>query len=361
MKRTAEFVTPKHPDKLADRIADAIVDAFIKLDPEARVAVEVLAGHGAIHIIGETTVAGITPQETSDKALETVQAFLKFEGLEIPEIDIRLAAQSPEIAHGVDDQEGAGDQGIVYGMATRETEETNEYLSLEYCLARHLCRYLYEKHPEDGKTQVTIEDDKIQTIVASFANTPRETLNKDIMEWLHVQPYGAVADGLAIFINPAGDWSQSGWDADTGLTGRKLAVDNYGGACPSGGGALSGKDPSKTDRSGAYMARKIAKTLLLQATRDENGQIYHAKIVHTRLAFAIGIPKPVEATAIIAWEDGQTTWANIDELDLFKFDLTPKGIIKSLNLHGIKYEPTARWGAFGNPDLPWEQPDNGSN
>lgn len=363
MKRTAEFVTPKHPDKLADRIADRILDTFIKADENARVAVEVLAGHGAIHVIGEVTVADYREQEASDTALDAVRAFLKEEGLQEPDIDIRFTAQSEEIAAGVDTG-GAGDQGIIYGMATKETENTGEYLSLEYCLARSLCRYIYEQgHQEDGKTQVTIDDGKITTIVASFANTPQEELKRLVLEWHKTNPYNYDKSAEPeILANPAGDWSKSGWDADTGLTGRKLAVDNYGGSCPCGGGAFSGKDPSKTDRSAAYAARRIALTLLREATTDgKDGGIVRPLIVQTKLAYAIGKAEPVDAMATIAWEDGNTTYCDLEDLELFKFDTTPNGIIKSLDLHGIKYEPTAKWGAFGRPELqlPWEQIEDG--
>lgn len=365
MKRTAEFVTPKHPDKLADQIADRILDFFLKRDENARVAVEVLAGHGAIHIIGEVTVADYDSQEASDKTLEVVRDFLKEEGLKEPLIDIRLTAQSGEIAAGVD-AGGAGDQGIIYGMATKETANTGEYMSLDYCLARSLCRFIYEQgHKEDGKTQVTVDDGKITTIVASFANTTREDLERLIKEWLRTNPYEY--DKTAepeILANPAGYWSKSGWEADTGLTGRKLAVDNYGGACPCGGGAFSGKDPSKTDRSAAYKARQIALTLLRQATIDNAAkETIRPVIVHVRLAYAIGKAEPVDATAIIAWEDGTTTYCELKDLELYNFDTTPRGIIKALNLTKVKYEPTARWGAFGRPELqlPWEEIDNGQS
>ena len=362
MKRTAEFVTPKHPDKLADRIADTILDTYMAEDKNARVAIEVLAGHGEINIIGEATVKGKTQNELAEQALGAVLSFLKQENIPEQKVNIRIATQSEEIAAGVDTG-GAGDQGIMWGMATRETEATGEYLPLEYCLARSLCEHLYGKYPEDGKTQVTIDGKQITAIVASFANAPAKDLEAEIRHWTveATGKYGVEpATPITILANPAGDWSQSGWEADTGLTGRKLAVDNYAGACPCGGGAYSGKDPSKTDRSGAYMARKIALTLLREASRDTaNGAAMKPRIVQVRLAYAIGKPEPVDMTAIIAWEDG-TTYADINDLDLFKFDATPKGIIRDLRLREIKYEPSARWGAYGHPgEFPWEA-TNGS-
>jgi len=364
MKRTAEFVTPKHPDKLADRMADFILDVFQHADKNARAAIEVLAGHGEVRIIGEARVGKLGQNSMRELALNAARAFIKGEKLKMPKtMTVKIVKQSAEIAAGVDTG-GAGDQGIMWGMATRETEATGEYLPLEYCLARSLCEHLYEKYPEDGKTQITLDGKQITAIVASFANAPAADLESEIKHWLikidgkyPVEP----AVPIEILANPAGDWKQSGWEADTGLTGRKLAVDNYAGACPCGGGAYSGKDPSKTDRSGAYMARKVALTLLREATRDgADGKTERPAIVQVRLAYAIGKPEPVDATAIMAWRDG-TTYSEIKDLDLFKFDLTPNGIIRDLKLREIVYEPTARWGAYGHPgEFPWEVA-NGSN
>lgn len=358
MKRTAEFVTPKHPDKLADRMADTILDSYLEEDKNARAAIEVLAGHGEIRIIGEARVGKMSQKGMTDRAMSTALDFIKNEGLAAPKkISVKIVKQSAEIAAGVDTG-GAGDQGIMWGLATRETESTGEYLPLEYCLARSLCEHLYEKYPEDGKTQVTLDGKQITTIVASFANAPAADLESEVRHWL-IKVEGRYpaepAKPIEILANPAGDWSQSGWEADTGLTGRKLAVDNYAGACPCGGGAYSGKDPSKTDRSGGYMARKIALTLLREATRDgASGKTERPMIVEVRLAYAIGKPEPVDATAIIAWEDG-TKYADLSDLELFRFDTTPNGIIQSLKLREIKYEPTARWGAYGHPgEFPWE-------
>lgn len=358
MKRTAEFVTPKHPDKLADRIADTILDTYLELDKDARAAIEVLAGHGELRIIGEARVGKISQKELEQIATAAACRFIRQEGLPEPKTaTVKIVKQSPEIAAGVDTG-GAGDQGIMYGFATRETEATGEYLSLDYCLARSLCEHLYEKWPEDGKTQITLDGKLITTIVASFANAPKDELESEIKHWLikidgkyPVEP----AVPIDILANPAGDWSQSGWEADTGLTGRKLAVDNYAGACPCGGGAYSGKDPSKTDRSGAYLARKIALTILREATRDgADGKTQRPSMVQVHLAYAIGKPLPVDGSALIAWPEG-TTYCELKDLDLFKFDTTPNGIIEDLKLREIKYEPTARWGAYGHPgEFPWE-------
>ena len=354
MKRTAEFVTPKHPDKLADRMADTILDSCLEEDKNARAAIEVLAGHGEIRIIGEARVKNWSQAKMTKIAKETALSFIEREGLPEPKkISVKIVKQSAEIAAGVDTG-GAGDQGIMWGLATRETETTGEYLPLEYCLARSLCEHLYEKYPEDGKTQVTLDGKQITTIVASFANAPAADLESEVRHWL-IKIDGKYptepAAPIEILANPAGDWSQSGWEADTGLTGRKLAVDNYGGVCPCGGGAYSGKDPSKTDRSGAYLARKIALTML----REGSWEGKKPMVVQVRLAYAIGKAEPVEATAVVAWEDGTTQTDLKDEDELFKFDLTPNGIIEALKLREIKYEPTARWGAYGHPgEFPWE-------
>lgn len=356
MRRTAEFVTPKHPDKLADRLADRILDVYLAEDKDARAAIEVLAGHGELRIIGEARVKGCTEARMRLIARATAENFLRSEGLmeTTKKMTVKIVKQSAEIAAGVDTG-GAGDQGIMYGCASRETEATGEYLALDYVLARSLCKHLYEKYPVDGKTQITLNGNEIETIVASFADTKKEELESEIRHWL-ITLNGKYAvktsPKIEILANPAGDWSQSGWEADTGLTGRKLAVDNYGGVCPCGGGAYSGKDPSKTDRSGAYLARKIALTML----REGSWEGKKPMVVQVRLAYAIGKADPVDATAIVAWENGGTTQTDLmDENELFRFDLTPNGIIEALKLREIKYEPSARWGAYGHPgEFPWE-------
>ena len=366
MRRTAEFVTPKHPDKLADRLADRILDAYLAEDKNARAAIEVLAGHGELRIIGEARVKNCTESRMRVIARATAENFLRSEGLmeTTKKMTVKIVKQSAEIAAGVDTG-GAGDQGIMYGCATRETEATGEYLALDYVLARSLCKHLYEKYPVDGKTQITLNGNEIETIVASFADTKKEELESEIRHWLITLDgkYAVkTAAKIEILANPAGDWSQSGWEADTGLTGRKLAVDNYGGVCPCGGGAYSGKDPSKTDRSGAYLARKIALAMLREGIQeDDEGNRIRPLVVQVRLAYAIGKADPVDATAIVAWEDGETTQTDLKESALFRFDLTPNGIIEALNLRGIEYEPTASWGAYGHPgEFPWEV-ENGSD
>ena len=259
--RTAESVSPKHPDKLCDQISDAILDAYLAGDPNARVAVETVGGHGKVFVVGEVTATDHIEVEPIVKRIAGDV-----------EVEVRLVRQSPEIAHGVDTG-GAGDQGIMVGYACDETEEL---LPLEVVLARKLNQYLYERWPFDGKTQVTLKDGDIVAVVASFQNAPHDELKKAVKDWLKDQKTG---ESVRIHANPAGDWHVGGFDADTGLTGRKLVVDNYGPHIPIGGGCYSGKDASKVDRSAAYMARKIARDYLKQRKARE---------VYCYLAYAIG-------------------------------------------------------------------------
>ena len=312
--KTAESVSPKHPDKICDQISDAILDAYIAIDPEARVAVDVAGGHGKLFITGEIT--------STAKKINISNIIKRLAGdIEIIE---NIASQSPEISRGVDIG-GAGDQGIMVGYATNETPEL---LPLEFVLARHLNQYLYDIWPFDGKTQVTTDGNKIISIVASFQNASRAELLNAVTEWLSNEKL-ATYDKVDFHINPAGDWKIGGFDADAGLTGRKLVVDNYGPRIPIGGGAFSGKDPSKVDRSAAYMARKIAVDYLKK---------YNASEVYVYLAYAIGFNEPLEATAII---DGQ-------QREIIGYDLSPNGIIKYLDLKKPIYEEKARFGHFGH-------------
>lgn len=317
--RTAESVSPKHPDKLCDQISDAILDAHLEGDPNARVAVDVAGGHGTVFVTGEVTsrtdvdVAEIVRRVAGD--VKIINA---------------LAPQSSEIAAGVDIG-GAGDQGIMVGYATSETPEL---LPLEVVLARKLNQELYGHWPYDGKTQVTIDGDTIVSVVASFQHAAHDELRNVVEVWLDEQVWASVADDVVLYINPAGDWQVGGFDADAGLTGRKLAVDNYGPRIPIGGGAFSGKDPSKVDRSAAYIARKIAVDYLRQRSASE---------VFVRLSYAIGHDQPLEASVII---DGVQERVS-------GYGLSPNGIISQLNLKRPIYEQTAKYGHFGH-GFDWE-------
>ncbi len=311
--RTAESVSPRHPDKLCDRISDAILDAHLRQDPDARIAVDVAGGHGTVFVTGEVT----------SKAQEVdIAAIVRHIAGDV-EIIERISAQSPEIAQGVDTG-GAGDQGIMVGYATNETPE---YLPLEYILARKLNECLYEIWPYDGKTQITLVNREVSVVVASFQHAPHDELLAAVEQWLANEPLAVSSKKVTIHANPAGDWDIGGFDADAGLTGRKLAVDNYGPRVPFGGGAYSGKDASKVDRSGAYMARTIAVDYLKARDAEE---------VYVYLAYAIGYPEPVEATVII---DGMQERVE-------GYDLTPKGIIDALDLRKPQFEARATYGHY---------------
>ena len=311
--RTAESVSPKHPDKLCDQISDAILDAYLSADPNARVAAETCGGHGVVFVTGEIT--------SSAPEVDIPAIVRRIAGDDV-EVHTKIVKQSPEIAAGVDTG-GAGDQGIMIGYAC---DETDEMLPLEVVLARRLNQYIFEKYPYDGKTQVTLAPDgSVDSIVASFQNAAQGELEKLVREFIADEK---LAGKLELHINPAGDWHQGGFDADTGLTGRKLIVDNYGPRVAIGGGCYSGKDPSKVDRSAAYMARKIAVDYLRKR---------HAHEVLVRLAYAIGYAEPLEKTVII---DGKPE-------EITGYDLTPQGIIKFLDLKRPIYEKTARWGHYG--------------
>jgi S-adenosylmethionine synthetase len=319
--KTAESVSPKHPDKLCDQISDAILDAYLKVDPQARVAVEAVGGHGELFVVGEVTAKGkvdIAP------IVKRIAGDVKFSH--------NFVHQSPEIAAGVVGG-GAGDQGIMVGYATAETPQL---MPLEVMLARDLNRHLYELWAYDGKTQVTLKDGKIESIVASFQNVPSEKLSTQVFTWLRHQDIKVKTKGITqLYANPAGEWQQGGFDADSGLTGRKLVIDNYGPQIPIGGGAFSGKDASKVDRSAAYMARRIAVDYLRK---------HKAKEVYCYLAYAIGVAEPVEATLRV--DDRYTSVKG--------YDLTPNGIIDFLDLRQPQYEQTASYGHFGN-DFAWDK------
>lgn len=318
--RTAESVSPKHPDKLCDQISDAILDAYLEKDPDARVAAETCGGHGVVFVTGEIT-------STADD-IDIEKIVHRIAGDDV-EVHTKIVKQSPEIAQGVDTG-GAGDQGIMIGYAT---DETPEMLPLEVVLSRKLNEYIYAKHPYDGKTQVTIAPDgTIASIVASFQNVSQAELKELVEEFIKENNLKGALD---LHLNPAGDWNQGGFDADTGLTGRKLIVDNYGPRIAIGGGCYSGKDATKVDRSAAYMARKIAVDYLRNR---------HAHEVLVRLAYAIGKAEPLEKTVII---DGQP-----EEIE--GYDLTPRGIINALDLKRPIYEETARYGHYGHA-FPWDK------
>lgn len=322
--RTAECVTPRHPDKLCDRISDTIVDACLAQDPLSRVAIETVGGHGTVMLVGE-----VTTRASVDYAALARQVVEEHGGDgAVHEYIVRVAEQSQEIAHGVDTG-GAGDQGIMVGYACNETPE---FMPKEVSIARSLAQYLYALYPVDGKTQCTYNETTgaIVALVASFQNTTSEQLRNDIRTWLTGQGIGeAEQKNIVIHANPAGEWHQGGFDADSGLTGRKIAIDSYGPRIPIGGGAFSGKDGTKVDRSGAYMARKIAVDYVRKFAAHE---------VYVYLAYAIGVREPVQATAVV---DGV-------EMLVKGYDLSPQGIIEQLGLRTPRFAELAAWGHFGH-------------
>lgn len=303
--KTCEFVSPKHPDKTCDFIADSILDEYLKGDKDSRVAVELLGGHGKISISGEITT----------KAKVDIEGVVKGIVGQDYKVETNIVKQSPFIAQGVDSG-GAGDQGIMVGYATAETKT---FMPKEYELARNLCQKIYEKYPYDGKTQVTLKGAKVLAVIASFQNTKSKELEKLVRSLIKAERY---------LINPAGEWKMGSFDADSGLSGRKIVIDNYGPEIGVGGGSFSGKDPTKVDRSAAYMGRKIAVDLLKE---------HHAQEVKVKLAYAIGFRDPLMALA------------KVDEkyIPIEGYDLTPKGIIEFLKLKRPIYAQTAQWGHFG--------------
>ncbi|MDO8470545.1 MAG: methionine adenosyltransferase domain-containing protein [bacterium] len=305
--KTCEFVSPKHPDKVCDMIADSLLDAFIAKDPQSRVALEIMGGHGRVTVSGEVT---------STAQVDIAPIVHNLVGKEY-EIATTLSQQSPFIKQGVDTG-GAGDQGIMVGYATRETESR---MPLEYELARRLCQALYQKYPTDGKVQVTLDGNRVLAVVASFQNAKTAEALGILQGLVKADEY---------LVNPAGDWEMGGFDADSGLSGRKIVVDAYGPEIPVGGGSFSGKDPSKVDRSGAYMARKIAVGLLESMKADT---------VLVKIAYAIGKADPLMAKALIN---------GTEEIQIPKeYDLTHKGIMDKLGLRQPIYAKTAAWGHFG--------------
>lgn len=332
--KTAECVSPKHPDKMCDQISDWILDYCLGEDPRARVAIETMGGHGKVYITGEVSFDG-----DIEKLKHEIPYIVHEITGEKEEVEINIVEQSHEIANGVDTG-GAGDQGIMVGYACRDNEAMIPH---EMFLARSLCQYIYQVYPYDGKTQITIHNNIITKVVASFQNVPKERLKELVIGWLGD---GSGLTDEDIICNPAGDWTLGGFEADTGLTGRKLIVDNYGPQIPIGGGAFSGKDATKVDRSGAYMARKLAVRLLKEYPNQTE--------VYVKVAYAIGKEDPVMITVDTVYDDGTTKHTELvmDEWNGISFK--PKEMIKLLGLNKPIFGETAKWGHFGNNFI-WER------
>lgn len=314
MIRTAECVSPMHPDKMCDRISDTLLDLHLQQDPTSRVAIETCGGMGEVYITGEVTSNAVVTREDIVKVVHNVTTD------DSVNVIININVQSPEIANGVDTG-GAGDQGIMIGYACNENEQ---FVPQEYYLSRELNKFVFEKYPFDGKTQVTMNGNSLR-VVCSFQKAPRVELEKLVYDFFRPFKQYAIE---ALHCNPAGDWNIGGFTADAGLTGRKLAVDNYGPRVPIGGGAFSGKDSTKVDRSAAYMARRIAVDLLKENNAEE-------VLVH--LAYAIGYDQPLQATALI---DGNHSFIK-------GYDLSPNGIIEFLDLRKPIFASTAGFGHMG--------------
>ncbi len=373
---TSESVTEGHPDKIADQISDAVLDAIMAQDPKGRVACETIVTTGQVHIFGEISTQCYV--DIAHIARETInnigynRAKFGFDGNTCGVL-ISIDEQSPDIAMGVDkaleakegqaaeEETGAGDQGMMFGYATNETES---YMPMPAYLANKLALQLTKVRKEgvlpylrpDGKTQVTVEYDdgkpvRVDTIVISSQHAPEvsnEQIRKDIIEKViaPIVPAEMLDAETKYYINPTGRFVIGGPQGDAGLTGRKIIVDTYGGMARHGGGAFSGKDPSKVDRSAAYAARHVAKNIVAAGLADK---------CEIQLAYAIGVAHPV-SVLVETFGTGKISEDKIAELVRKNFSLSPTGIIRELDLLRPIYKQTAAYGHFGRTDvdLPWE-------
>ncbi len=380
---TSESVTEGHPDKICDQISDAILDAIIVKDPNARVAAETSVNTGLVLVAGEiTTSTYVDIPKIVRKTIKEIgytRAKYGFDA-ETCAVLTSIDEQSPDIAMGVDqalearegsmtEEEleaiGAGDQGLMFGFACNETEEL---MPLPISLAHKLSRRLADVRKEelltylrpDGKTQVTVEYDetdkpvRIDTIVISTQHDPEislEQIQRDLKQFVisKVVPKELIDENTKYFINPTGRFVIGGPQGDAGLTGRKIIVDTYGGYARHGGGAFSGKDPTKVDRSAAYAARYVAKNIVAAGLADK---------VEVQFAYAIGVARPV-SIAIDTFGTGKVSEEVLVDIVSKNFDLRPAGIIKMLDLRRPIYRQTAAYGHFGRTDveLPWESTD----
>ena len=352
---TSESVSMGHPDKVSDQISDAILDAMLARDPKSRVAVETLVATGLVVVAGEVTTDGYV--EIQDIVRGTIReigytsADMRFDA-ESCAVMVALNTQSPEIAQGVD-KEGAGDQGMMFGFACKETPELMPLpIQLSHRLVERQAQVRREKLVEglrpDAKSQVTVEygadgrPSRVRTVVLSTQHGPRWTKDQATLKGLVVEQIIKPVlgewwnDDITVHMNPTGSFEIGGPHGDAGLTGRKIIVDTYGGRGRHGGGAFSGKDPTKVDRSAAYMARYIAKNLVAAGLAEE---------CEVQLSYAIGVAEPTSVRV-------DTVGATVEESKINKavreiFDLSPRGIINSLELRNPIYGPSARHGHFG--------------
>ena len=367
---TSESVTEGHPDKMADQISDAILDYIIENDKNARVACETLVSNGFCVIAGELKTTAYAPmQEIAREVIQSIGYTDATYGFDYRSAAVLngIGEQSPDINQGVDQadgQTGAGDQGLMFGYACRETDVL---MPLPIHLAHRLTQRLAEVRKDgtvpylrpDGKAQISVKyvDDKpvaVETVVISTQHAPevsQEQIHKDIIEEVinKVIPAEMMNDDTIFHINPTGKFVIGGPQGDAGLTGRKIIVDTYGGSCPHGGGAFSGKDPTKVDRSAAYAARWVAKNLVAAGACDR---------VTMQIAYAIGVVQPV-SIMVDTHGTGKVAESKIEACVKELFDLSPAGIIKSLDLLKPIYRQTAAYGHFGREEdgFTWERTD----
>ena len=364
---TSESVTEGHPDKLCDRISDAIVDEILKTDRNARCAIECCAAYDRLMIMGEvTTTAAVDYEKIARETIKDIGYDFGMFCYDKCKITVAVHSQSADIARGVDNSAdenslGAGDQGMMFGYACTETPELMPMtVSLSHKLAKRLEEVrksgLMPYLRPDGKTQVTIEYDgkmpkRVDTVVVSAqhnAEVSQEKLKEDILKQVvSVIPPSLLDKETKYFINPTGRFEIGGPEGDSGLTGRKIIVDTYGGRCAHGGGAFSGKDPTKVDRSAAYMARYICKNIVAAGLADE---------VELQIAYAIGVSNPV-SVFVDTYGTGKLSDSRIADIVVKEFDLRPYSVINRLGLRAPIYSQTAAYGHFGKSALPWEKTD----
>ncbi|MCX8094576.1 MAG: methionine adenosyltransferase [Caldisericia bacterium] len=372
---TSESVTEGHPDKVCDQIADTVLDECIKVDPYSRVACEVIATTGLVHVAGEiTTKARLDFQEIVRNVIKDIGYDKEGYGFNYESVGVIVSVkeQSPDIALGVnkaleskegemEETLGAGDQGIMFGYATNETPE---YMPMPIMLSHKLCKRLAEVRKNgiltylrpDGKSQVTVEYNerkpkRVTKIVLSAQHDPEIPLEKLRDELIEVVIKNVIPEnmlqGTEYFINPTGRFVIGGPKGDTGLTGRKTIVDTYGGMAKNGGGCFSGKDPTKVDRSASYMARYVAKNIVAAGIAEK---------VEIQVAYAIGKAKPV-ALFVDTFGTGKIDDEKLEKFIEEKIDFTPLGMINKLNLRQPIYRKTACYGHFGWEEYPWEKLD----
>ena len=374
---TSESVTEGHPDKICDQISDAVLDAILAKDPMARVACETSTTTGLVLVMGEiSTNCYVDIQQIARDTVRDIGYDRAKYGFDCDTCAVLTAIheQSADIALGVDDSVehresgdeadrfGAGDQGMMFGYATNETEE---YMPMAIMLAHKLTRKLTEVRKSgllpylrpDGKSQVTVEYEdgkvkRVDTVVVSTQHSEQiscEDLRRDVKKYVieTTIPKELLDEKTKYFINPTGRFEIGGPHGDSGLTGRKIIVDTYGGSCPHGGGAFSGKDPTKVDRSAAYMARYICKNVVAAGLASE---------CTLEVAYAIGVAKPV-SLFVNTKGTGKLPDGKIADIISKEFDLRPASIIKTLDLRRPIYKATAAYGHFGRPEFPWEKLD----